>query len=169
MTQPYGAIGYMPMPSSFPHRALFLAGRPRHQRFDDFWRKHPPMDLIHRAKIFSPFDALAGFDERIAEKEVLYTEKASLSDYEKVKLDQTINDLHRLTFNSRIARENRVFVEVTYFVPCTDPNHDAYGSGGRYESISGMVLRVEMGHILLRTNEGEKTIPFADIRNIERK
>ena len=55
-------IGYMPMPVNFEYRSLFLHGRPKHEKFDDFWRKHPPMDKVHRAKIFSAFDALAGFD-----------------------------------------------------------------------------------------------------------
>ena len=37
-------IGYMPMPVNFEYRSLFLHGRPKHEKFDDFWRKHPPMD-----------------------------------------------------------------------------------------------------------------------------
>ena len=45
-------IGYMPMPVNFEYRSLFLHGRPKHEKFDDFWRKHPPMDRTHRAKIF---------------------------------------------------------------------------------------------------------------------
>ena len=60
-----GTIGYMPMPISFRYKTLFLMGRPRHEKYDDFWRKHPPMDHVHRAKIFAPFDALAGFDDII--------------------------------------------------------------------------------------------------------
>ena len=70
-----GVVGYMPMPVSFHYRALFLQGRPRHEKFDDFWLKHPPMDHVHRAKIFAPFDALAGFDDCIHAKGVLYEEK----------------------------------------------------------------------------------------------
>lgn len=30
---------------------------------------HPRMDVLNRAKIFSPFAALRGFEERIAEEE----------------------------------------------------------------------------------------------------
>lgn len=30
---------------------------------------HPKMDVLNRAKIFSPFAALRGFEERIAEEE----------------------------------------------------------------------------------------------------
>ena len=39
-----------------------------HNKGDDFYIKHPPMDLSRRAKIFSPFDALKGYDEAIAAK-----------------------------------------------------------------------------------------------------
>lgn len=31
---------------------------------------HPKMDVLNRAKIFSPFAALRGFEERIAEEEL---------------------------------------------------------------------------------------------------
>ena len=62
-------VGYMPMPAAFKYHDVYLHGRPRHQRYDRFWRKHPPMDHRQRAKIFAPFDALNGFDEAIAETE----------------------------------------------------------------------------------------------------
>ena len=58
-------IGYMPMPASFKYSTLYLHGRPRHQKYDGFWRLHPPMEHRQRAKIFAPFDALDGFDEAI--------------------------------------------------------------------------------------------------------
>ncbi len=67
-TRSPSAPGYMPMPASFRHRSLFLHGRPRHQKFDDFWLRHPPMDPGRRAKIFAPFDALKGFREAIDEQ-----------------------------------------------------------------------------------------------------
>ena len=62
-------IGYMPMPADFRYRSVFLHGRPKHEKYDDFWRCHPPMNIVHRAKIFAPFDALAGFSECIAKVE----------------------------------------------------------------------------------------------------
>ena len=58
-------IGYMPMPEGFRHAELAKAGRPKHEKFDDFWCKHPPMDLRKRAKIFTPFLALRGYKELI--------------------------------------------------------------------------------------------------------
>lgn len=58
-------IGYMPMPEGFRYAELWKAGRPRHRRFDEFWCRHPPMDLGKRAKIFPPFAALRGLDEEV--------------------------------------------------------------------------------------------------------
>lgn len=58
-------IGYMPMPEGFRYAELWEAGRPRHRRFDEFWCRHPPMDLGKRAKIFAPFAALRRFDEEV--------------------------------------------------------------------------------------------------------
>ena len=58
-------IGYMPMPEGFRYAELAKAGRPQHKKYDEFWCRHPPMDLGKRAKIFAPFAALRGFDEEI--------------------------------------------------------------------------------------------------------
>ncbi len=163
MTQPYGAIGYMPMPSSFPHRALFLAGRPCHQRFDDFWRKHPPMDLIHRAKIFAPFDALAGFDDCINSKNVLYEEKRILSETEKDDLNEKLSLLHSLTCNGRAAHINCPVITVTSFVLCSDEHSDWYNRGGIYESHTGTVKKVDSCLLVV----DDKTIALDDIAGIE--
>ena len=58
-------IGYMPMPEGFRYAELAKAGRPQHKKFDEFWCRHPPMELGKRAKIFAPFAALKGFEEKI--------------------------------------------------------------------------------------------------------
>ena len=47
---------------SFPYLQVLMQGKPRHGEDDP---KHPPMNLIHRAKIFAPFDALQGYSEKI--------------------------------------------------------------------------------------------------------
>ena len=115
-------IGYMPMPVNFEYRSLFLHGRPKHEKFDDFWRKHPPMDRTHRAKIFSAFDALAGFDGWIASKEVRYCDRRYLSEEEHDNLDRKLSVLRGLTRNSKEVRRNKPVVTVQYFSPCTDRN-----------------------------------------------
>ena len=37
-----------------------------------FWCCHPIMNSFHRAKLFSPFDALKGFDEAIQTQEAYF-------------------------------------------------------------------------------------------------
>ena len=158
-----GVVGYMPMPVSFTYRSLFLKGRPRHERFDDFWRKHPPMDHVHRAKIFAPFDALAGFDECIDSKRVLYEEKRSLSVSEKDELNEKLALLHSLAYNGKAARRNRPQATVTYFVPCKDEHNDWYNRGGQYMTIAGTVKKVDCNAIVI----DDMIIALEDIAGID--
>ena len=74
-------IGCMEMPADFRHAELFRLGRPHHEKFDDFWLRHPFMDPAHRAKIFAPFDALEGFSEELARVE----SEQSLQPHSKIK------------------------------------------------------------------------------------
>ena len=53
------------MTGSLKYKKAFELGKPEHFPYDSFSIKHPPMDLTRRAKIFSPFDALKGFNEEI--------------------------------------------------------------------------------------------------------
>ena len=61
-------IGAMAMPANFQYRDVFIKGYPQHERFDSFRLKHPAMDYGRRAKIFSPFDALKGFNEAFVKR-----------------------------------------------------------------------------------------------------
>lgn len=157
-------IGYMPMPVNFEYRSLFLHGRPKHEKYDDFWRKHPPMDTVHRAKIFSAFDALAGFGDCIASKEVQYSDRRHLSAEEHENLDKKLSVLRRLTRNSREVRRNRPQISVEYFSPCTDRNSFAYGTGGIYETVSGICRKID--DISDTITVGETVIPIDDISSI---
>ena len=116
-------IGYMAMPENFGYKEVFKTGRPVHQRFDDFRLKHPSMENGRRAKLFAPFDALAGFDEAVAAKETLYEFKREPSDEEKEELDRRLGILHRLTYTRKSALENNARVSVTYYVTCADKNN----------------------------------------------
>ena len=157
-----GMVGYMAMPSSFSYRALFIAGRPKHQKYDAFWRKHPPMDKVHRAKIFSPFDALAGFNECIQSKNTVYCEKRTLSEGEMDELNKTLSYLCSLTYNSRASRINRPVVTIEFFVLCNDSQNEWYEKGGRYETVTGTVSKVDA--LIAKTMTiDERVIPLADI------
>lgn len=162
----YPVIGAMQMPAGFRYKAVFERGRPQHSQWDSFLIRHPPMSASHWAKIFAPFDALDGFDERIAGKEILYTARPELSEDDQAELNRKLNILRKLTCNGRAARENHVAVDVLYFVPCTDEDHFSFGHGGRYESITGTVLRAETGTLVLLTDSGEQRISFETIREI---
>ena len=157
------AIGEMTMPADFAYKNVYLRGRPQHKKFDSFWRKHPPMDPGHWAKIFAPFDALEGFDEGIRNKELQYCERKELSEDELEDLNRKLRVLHELTGNSRLARENNPHVTITYFSPCTDPHSDWYGRGGQYRTIEGMACR-RVGTETITLNA--QTIPLQNITRI---
>ena len=163
-------LGYMPMPANFRYMNVLQKGMPRHEGWDSFRIKHPPMPASRWAKIFSPFDALRGFNEAVAAKEVQYEYKRELLEDDAAELDRKLDHLHNLTWNGRMARENRVKVSVKYFVPCKDRESFAYGNAGSYETVSGMVLRVDVDvekTVTLLTDEGKKVISFSDIVEIE--
>ena len=136
-------IGVMTMPADFRYREVFLKGKPRHDQYDPFRIRHPRMNQGHRAKIFAPFDALKGFNEAVSAKEVLYESRIELSPEDAAELDRRLSILHNLTYNSRMARANRVQVSVTYYQPCLDPNHDDYGLRGQYQTITGICWNVD--------------------------
>ena len=137
------AIGVIPMPADFKYRDVLLKGRPQHERLDDFSVQHPKMDCRKRAKIFAPFDALRGFNFAISRKEVLYEEKPELSREDERELNHRLDILHNLTFNSRMARNNNVLITATYFIPCQDRHHNAYGLLGQLRSITGVCRNVD--------------------------
>lgn len=57
-------------PQDFKYIEVIRKGKPIHEKYDSFYLKHPPMELSRRAKIFAPFDALKGFNEAIASKDI---------------------------------------------------------------------------------------------------
>ena len=155
-------IGAMAMPLNFEYADVFRKGQPCHQRFDPFRLKHPSMENSRRAKIFAPFDALAGFSDEVASKEVMYTFRRELSEEEKEELNRRLGILHRLTRNGRIARENRVSVSITYYVPCGDRDNFSYGCRGQYVTVAGICRKIGM-----RTMQvDDLSIPLADIASI---
>jgi len=162
-------VSYMQMPLNFKYKDVFLKGKPEHERWDTFLIKHPPMPAAKWAKIFSPFDALKGFSEVVASKEVQYVQKIELDDDGKRDLGRKLDVLHNLTWNGRMARTNRVMVTVKYFVPCSDHDSFAFGIKGQYKELQGMVLRVDtdVEHTLsLQTDSGKAFIAFDDILDI---
>jgi hypothetical protein len=136
-------IGVMAMPANFRYRRVFLAGKPQHDRFDMFRIRHPSMDVGRRAKIFSPFDALKGFNEAIASKDVLYRERIELCEDDREELNRRLCILKSLTYNGKVARENHVRITATCYIPCTDKNSEACGVRGLYKELTGICRYVD--------------------------
>ena len=156
------ALGAMQMPSNFRYRDVFLKGMPVHDVWDSFRVKHPAMPASRWAKIFSPFDALKGFDEAISSKEKIPVHRPELDEYEKQQLDQKLSILQNYTYNSRMARANRIMVTVSSFQ--ASENYDM----GKYVDTAGMVQSVDeiRQTLTLQTADGRSDIDFEDILEI---
>lgn len=136
--------------------------RPRHNVGDDFSLRHPKMQLSQRAKIFSPFDALKGFGKAIEEKLEKYVEKQELTEMEQRRLNQVISELYQRTQGCRRADRRPVTATVTWYVPCADRNHEAYGRLGSYMTRTGVVRKVDP--VLTKTLQiDDAEIDFSDI------
>lgn len=98
----YSDIGQMPMPPGFRHARIAAQGRPRHEKFDTFYMKHPTMNVGKRAKIFSPFDALKGFNDAVASKEIKYVERRELCENDCEELNEKMLSLRYVQVKRRI-------------------------------------------------------------------
>lgn len=159
-------IDNITFPQDFEYIEVIKTGKPTHEKYDSFYLKHPPMELTRRAKIFSPFDALKGFNEAVAAKDVIYVNKKELNEEEIRDLNIMLSTLHNLTANSKLARENNITTTVTYFVPCDDIENNAYMIKGSYETITGIVRNVD-AVINKSIFIDDKSISIADISKIE--
>ena len=152
------------IPEDFRYREVLLRGKPVHDRFDSFSIRHPSMPLEKRAKIFSPFDALKGFNEAISEKNIIYEHRKNLSDEDMQILDQKLCLLQQLTKNSKSARINSIPVEITYFCLLEDP--DMQEEKGRYLTDSGILMKVDAFSRMIIL-EDDTRIPIDDIISID--
>lgn len=89
--------------------------------------KHPRMTLENRAKIFSPFAALRGYEQKVAEegRKIRRIEKQLLSDGEQEKLSEKLSQLRK-----------GAEVSVTFFVPEED-------TIGTYQELTGRVEGID--------------------------
>lgn len=136
-------FGEMTMPTQFRYQEVLQRGRPRHDRWDAFSLRHPPMPPAHWAKIFSPFDALRGFGEALSAREVAYTAQPVPEEEDAALLEEQLRRLRELTRNRHLARANRVQVTAEVYRPCRDPHSLAFGLLGRVETLRGTVWGVD--------------------------
>ena len=161
----YSDIGQMPMPPGFRYAKTAARGRPRHEKFDTFYMKHPTMNVGKRAKIFSPFDALKGFNDAVASKEIKYVERRELCENDCEELNEKIAVLSALITDSRAAKENNITVRVTYYVPCDDPNSEAFLRLGRYVTVEDVVMNVDT--VFWSITVGKERIGLGNVAAIE--
>lgn len=117
-------------------------------------RRHPRMSLENRAKIFSPFAALRGYDEELdAEKQRSQrVPQRFLSEEEKEQLSQKLLLLTKGTQ-----------VRVRYFA--ADTAQPAHPPVGFYHTITGTVQRIDPVYRLLHLED--RSIPFETLDQIQ--
>lgn len=109
--------------------------------------KHPRMSMLARAGQFAPFSALNGHNAAI-------NETARLTDG-MIEADASILDVLNRRMSYLLAHlSDRLQVRMTHFVP------DGRKAGGRYVETSGIVKKLDDGHIVM--TDGTR-IPVSDI------
>lgn len=106
--------------------------------------RHPRMPVENRAKIFSPFAALRGYEEEIAEEGWKRTRVPK-------KLLPEEDAEHISEILSRIKKGSRI--TAVYFKE--DTLHPATPPLGTYETVTGTVVRIEPEFRKLRISDGE--------------
>ena len=104
-------------------------------------KKHPPMPMAKRAAQFLPFAALTGFEGEIAEAARLTEEARSLGEDALVALDEQLSLLRQ-----RMGEQPAV--SVVRFVP------DERKAGGRYETVTGRLHRLDEANRVLILTDG---------------
>jgi len=114
---------------------------------------HPSMSRENRAAQFSPFAALTGHSDAIAETQRLTAERMELSESETDILSAKVNLLKE-------KLSEHPLITVTYFKP------DNRKDGGEYVAATGKVKKIDeyYGNIVF---EGGTAVPFNDIYNIK--
>ena len=94
--------------------------------------RHPRMSLHDRAAQFAPFAALVGYDEMVGKEARLTDRQITPGESELEELDRKFRHLSEL-----LAAKQRPAVSLLVFVP------DARKAGGRYETVTGRVRRLD--------------------------
>lgn len=102
--------------------------------------KRPLMPRSKRVAQFSPFAALAGYDDAIIEAARITEGRKELSDDEKALLDA------KLKIISNMCGTNTVF-HFVYFVP------DECKDGGEYVPYSGSIMQLDLERNIILLND----------------
>ena len=114
--------------------------------------RHPKMSVENRAKLFTPFSALRGFDIEILtqEQDRLLMPQISLASDREEEIYRVLNGLHQGDWAT-----------VSYFIPVKTIGNQTLGE---YTMVSGEVKRVDDVEQLL-VLEGA-SIPFGNIHSL---
>lgn len=114
--------------------------------------RHPKMSIENRAKLFTPFSALRGFDIEILtqEQDRLLVPQISLASDREEEIYRVLNGLHQGDWAT-----------VSYFIPVKTIGNQTLGE---YTMVSGEVKRVDDVEQLL-VLEGA-SIPFGNIHSL---
>ncbi|MBQ5330630.1 MAG: hypothetical protein J6F31_05205 [Oscillospiraceae bacterium] len=114
-------------------------------QYDDL----PPMSMHDRAAQFSPFAALVGYDDAVAETARLTDKRIELS-------EEHMEELDRITAGIREIIDTRPLLTLTRFVP------DKRKDGGSYVDFTGELRRIDdIQRLFIFTDKTE--IPMDDI------
>ena len=110
---------------------------------------HPRMSMLNRAAQFSPFAALTGYGDQIAEAARLTDRRIELTEAEEAEIGRKLG-----------AIERGDEVELTWFVP------DERKAGGAYVERSGIIRKVDSyGQSLIFTDGTD--VPFQYLAKLE--
>ena len=110
---------------------------------------HPQMTRLNRAAQFSPFSALTGYEDLIAEAARETDGRAQLDESEKEEIEKRINAL----LNAQTEAVFNVFVA------------DAKKAGGKYETAHGRIQKYDPLNKTLLLDSG-KTVFIEDIAEV---
>ena len=102
---------------------------------------HQPMSKSNRAAQFSPFAALAGYEDAVQETARLTTDKITLSEDQIQIINSVLNEISQYLPHSP-------YVQITYFEP------DKRKQGGSYQQISGTIKKIDdvYGMVIMKGN-----------------
>ena len=122
-----------------------IMDHPHHQS-----KTRPHMSMVARAAQFSPFAALVGYDESVAETQRLTEEKITLDPDAVLAINRTLSEI----------QPGRTTAAITCFIP------DSLKEGGTYTIVSGVVKKIDVLEEKVIMKDGT-VIPTDDIFDIE--
>ena len=113
----------------------------------------PRMSALDRAAQFSPFAALTGYEDAVAEAARLTDTKIELDEYAKGAINERLNAIQD-------TLDEQPEVSITYYLP------DKKKSGGVYVTVTGCVKKVDEYEHIVVMRDGTN-VPIDDISEID--